>query len=125
MEPWGLAGAVGGYGMTGSRTEAVLLAALRAAAPTERAERSAERTNMLMARSRRRGEEVNWGAGGGGGGVGRPAGMGQVLRAQLQSANPSAQTGLVRAPSDWPSTRLHHIIILGAVRGLSTEEVNP
>ena len=52
----GLAGAVGVDGAAGSRTWAVLLVALRAPAPTERAVRSAERANMVMAPSRRGGE---------------------------------------------------------------------
>jgi hypothetical protein len=34
--------------MTGGRTEAVLLVALRVAAPTERAERRADRANMVL-----------------------------------------------------------------------------
>lgn len=38
--------AVGRHGMTRGRTEAVLLAALRAVAPAVRAERSADRANM-------------------------------------------------------------------------------
>jgi hypothetical protein len=42
-----LAGAMGCRGMTGRRTEVVLLAALRAAAPAVRAERSADRANMV------------------------------------------------------------------------------
>lgn len=42
-----LAGAVGLGCVAGRRTEAVLLEALRAAAPAERAVRSADRANML------------------------------------------------------------------------------
>lgn len=41
-------GASDRHGMTENRTEAVLLAALRAAAPTGRAERSAVRANIAM-----------------------------------------------------------------------------
>lgn len=48
MESLKLAGAVGGNGASEGRTEAVLLAALRAAAPAERAVRSADRANMVM-----------------------------------------------------------------------------
>lgn len=47
MNPGELAGAVGCNGMAGRRTEAVLLAALRAVAPTERADRRADRANMM------------------------------------------------------------------------------
>jgi hypothetical protein len=47
MDPGELAGAVGCHGMIERRTEAVLLAALRAAAPAERTELSAERANMV------------------------------------------------------------------------------
>jgi len=47
MDSGELAGAVGCDGMAGRRTEAVLLAALRAAAPAVRAERRADRANMV------------------------------------------------------------------------------
>lgn len=48
MDARELAGAVGCSGMAGRcRTEAVLLVALRAVAPTERAERRADRANMM------------------------------------------------------------------------------
>jgi hypothetical protein len=47
--------------MTGSCTWVVLLVALRAPAPTERAVRSAERANMVMAPSRRGGEGLSMG----------------------------------------------------------------
>ena len=50
--PWmksaGLAGAGRVVMASGGRTEAVLLAALRAAAPAVRAVRSADRANMVM-----------------------------------------------------------------------------
>lgn len=61
-----LAGAGGGCETSGSRTEAVLLAALRAAAPAVRAVRSADRANMLMFGRLGAGtEEGQWGGGGG------------------------------------------------------------
>ena len=47
MDPGRLVGAAGCHGMAGRRTEDVLLVALRAVAPTERAERRADRANMV------------------------------------------------------------------------------
>jgi hypothetical protein len=47
MDSGELAGAVGCHGMTRSRTEGVVRAALRAATPVERAERRADRANMV------------------------------------------------------------------------------
>ena len=48
MESCEVGGAAGWNRMTGGRTEAVLLVALRVAAPIERAERKADRANMVL-----------------------------------------------------------------------------
>ena len=92
-----LAGAVGLGGTCGRRTEAVLLVALRVAAPAVRAVRSADRANMVsVSWLGARAEWINGVVGGGDvGGVG----WNHFFNAKLGSLSQQE-----RARCDWPPT---------------------